>query len=488
MRLAALLCFAFAAPAGAAAPDPLRLIPDTAELVVKVENPRRLIEAVLDRDIVKKAEELALVREFLDTPAYRKFFELLGYFERELGAKWPDLIDKVAGGGVALGAVPRDGNDTSAVLVLQGPDEAATAKFVEKAAAVFEAELQRNDPKAKPERGTHKGVAVLQLLPGVVSARIDGALVVANKPEALKAVIDQNEANSAKGGKPAKNLLDAAWLTAARKQLPAGPLAWGALNLEHVKSLDGIKDLYARPRDNVVLTLAIAGWLDVIGRSPYVAAGLYRTPEGFDLAVRMPAGRDGAAPDVAIHLAKDPKAPGTLPLLEPKDCLFSHSFYFDLGTLWTDRKDIFPAKVAKDFEEGVKQASRLTLGTSVDEMLTQAGPHFRVVVAQRRKPAENKFEPVTKYPAFAVVLSLKDAKLGKSIRMLLKGAAAGFGGQADFKYFEEEMHGVPAFGWRFPAGGKFPDDTEGVRFNFLPTFAAVGDQFVVSANKELCAS
>src|SRR5262245_50000338 len=94
-----------AGPACAAEPppDPLRLVPATVDLVVKVEQPRALVEAFTTHPALQQILKFEAARDVLDTTSVRRFFQLLAYYERELGAPWSELLDQTAGGGIALG-------------------------------------------------------------------------------------------------------------------------------------------------------------------------------------------------------------------------------------------------------------------------------------------------------------------------------------------------------------------------------------------------
>src|SRR5437764_14679200 len=97
--LPALAALILAAPARAAdTPDPLAFIPPAAHVVLKVESPRKLAEAVTALDAFKQAEALAPVRTALDSATARRLFRMLAHVEQELGAKWPELLDQLAGG------------------------------------------------------------------------------------------------------------------------------------------------------------------------------------------------------------------------------------------------------------------------------------------------------------------------------------------------------------------------------------------------------
>jgi len=126
------------------AKDPLRFIPAETGAVFKIEKPRALIEAVTKHDLARQAQELQIVRDFLDGAGARRFFQLVAYYERDLGAAWPDLLDKLAGGGIAVG-VNKFENGAPALVVIQGTDEATVTKFFDLALKVVEEEAERQE-------------------------------------------------------------------------------------------------------------------------------------------------------------------------------------------------------------------------------------------------------------------------------------------------------------------------------------------------------
>jgi len=189
--------------------------------------------------------------------------------------------------------------------------------------------------------------------------------------------------------------------------------------------------------------------------------------------------------DVELHLPRDPKVGGTLPLLAPKGVLFSHSFYFDLDTLYRKRAQIFPPELAKSITEGEQQISRFLIGSSLPKFLAQSGLHYRLVATGPEAVADYKTQPDQKLPAFAAVLSTRDPGFAKTMTALIKAAALAAGQAAALKPWDEEIAGVPAFGYSFPENGKFPDDPQKLRFNYQPTFGAYKGQYVLASNKGL---
>ena len=462
------------------AKDPLRFLPESTDIVLKVEKPRALVEAILKHDLAKEGQNLQIVRDFLDGADARKIFQLIAHFEKELGAPWPELIDKLMGDGIAAG-LKLGSNNAPAIFIFQGKDEKAVTKFMDLGLALFEEELARQGVKEKPARKTYAGVEVVQLDKELLVARIGDALIVATKGEAMKSVLDQHEANTKNPN--AKNAATGRVPVETKKSLPGHPLAWLWVNMKPVKELPETKDLFATPRNEVILTLLAAGYLDVARRSDYIVAGLYHDAGDFRLTVRMPAGREGMATDVELHLPRDPKVGGSLPLLEPKGVVFSHSFYLDLDTLYKKREEIFPPQTAKDFAEGEKQISRFLLGTTLPKFLSQAGVHYRLVAVQPEKVESYKTEPSQRLPAFAIVISMRDPGFAKTMTGVIRAGVLALGQQVSLRSWEEEIAGIQTFGYSFPDKGKFAEDPQGYRFNYQPTIGVIQDQYVLASNK-----
>src|SRR5262249_51418262 len=148
----------------------------------------------------------------------RRFNQLVSHFEKQLGARWPELLDRLAAGGIV--AASRFGDEKAPlVVVVQGSDEQLLKKFVEVALEVLQQELARRDVKATVTKGTYRDVETGQLSIGFHYAVVGSALVVSNKKEALHLALDCHA--DGKG-----SLATVATVADAKKLLPADPYAW----------------------------------------------------------------------------------------------------------------------------------------------------------------------------------------------------------------------------------------------------------------------
>jgi hypothetical protein len=402
---------------------------------------------------------------------------LVAYFEKELGGNWPDLVDRLAGGGIVLGG--KFGEGAPALIVVQSKDETLLRRFVQIGTDILEQELARQESKEKVEKGKYRDIETVKLGKDMHAAIAGSALLISNKQEVLHLGLDRH----LDGGQ--KSLATVASVGEARKLLPAEPLAWLWLNLETVKQTPQGKEILTHPRNDVNLTVLFGGWLDAARRSSFICAGLHRQEKGgFLTTIRMPAGLEGMPEELSVHIPPKEGA-GALPLLEPKGVVFSTSYYLDLSKFWEHRSKLFNEQQMKGFEEADKAIGRFLAGNKLSKLLTQAGAHQRFVVAHSAKSPYTKV-PGTRFPAFGLVIDMREPdELGRAIEVMLRGAALATGAPYRLKLVEEKHGDLTIVGYKFSEDAKVEQDPGDIRFNFSPCFVAVGDQFMMASTLEL---
>jgi hypothetical protein len=483
--LACLLVLAGAAIGRAAAlPDPLRLIPDQADFFFKVEQPRKLADIVYGLKVLKQLQKIDAVREYYDSTNSRRFQQLVAYLEKQLGLKWPELLEQLAGGGAAVG-FKIGGNPAPGVLVVQGKNEKLLQKFFKLALSILDQELARQEAKERPVKGTYRKLETVHLGEQLHAALAGSALLVSNNARALELALDLH----LDGGQ--KNLARRTGVDEARKLLDPHPLAWGWLNMGPIHKLPQAKDLLAATQNDPLLTVTFGPFLDLARRSPFVCAGVYHKENRFTVSVRVPRGREGMPAKWAAFLPPEGKA-STLPLLTPKNVIYSTSSYYDASQFWKQRKLLFNDKQRKTFEDFDKNSGRFLVGTRFSTLLETAGPHLRFVVVQQTKVGY-KTQPKQFYPAGAFVIDMrKPDEFGKTMDTILRAAALFGGGQFRLKLVEQKQGKHTIIGYRFPEGNaKLPralrNDVNNIRYNFSPCFVRAGKYFIASSTMELAA-
>ncbi len=463
-----------------AAADPLDCVPLSAQMVLVADNPRKLAEAITGLDAFKDAQKLAPVRQLYDSAPARRALKLLAFAEKELGAKWPELLDQLGGNGIAL-SFQYDGDDLQpAVFVAEGRDEKQTAKALELVIRVLDEELARQGSKEGVKRSKMAGVDAFTFGDGVHFARVGATLLVATKKapleDAIRAAVFRATADLAREPHPAR--------AAALGLLPKNPLACLWVDLASVKKSKSSKDFFDSTRQDFLQTLVLGATIDTIRRSNFLALALYQEKTGFRLALRMPAGRDGMWSELALHVPPKP-APGTLPLIEPPGTIYSHSLHLDVGYMWKHRETLINAEMRKNIEVGEKQVSKfLPSNVKLGELLEMWGPYHRVVVVNH-DVRPYKTQPSQKFPAFGYVGSARDKKFAPSLDPVLRAAGLIGSLQYGLKMTEHEHEGVTLVAYRFNETKPIADDPDGLRFNFEPCFAVVGEELVLASTVEL---
>jgi hypothetical protein len=460
-------------------PAPLRLLPDQTDLLIQTPQPRRLVETLTTGDLLKQLQQLAPVREFFDSTNARRFFQLVAYFEKELGLPWPQLLDRLAGRGVALG-VQFGSSPAPVLLVIEGEDSKLTQQFFQIGLKIIEQELTRQEAKEKPVKGSYKEYSTVRFGDKLHAAVAGSALLLSNSDQALHAGLDRHK----NGGK--QSMADVCGVGEAAQLLSPQPLISLWLNMARIRQFPEAKAAYkSPPRDDPVQTIALGEYLSLLGRTPYVCAGFYLDKDGFLASVRTPRGREGMGADKLLHLPPA-GAPGSRPLLKPENVLYSESKYFDIANIWKERDKLFNEKQVQQFNAAEKNAAPFLVGTKLSKLFMQAGPYYRFVAAHQSKTGY-KTTPKISIPAFALVWELREPEaFGKSMETILRGVALLAGSNANLRLVEERYKDCKLVGYRFPEDKPLKGDVNDLRFNFAPCFTRVGDQFVVSSTIELC--
>ena len=444
-------------------------------MILKIEQPRKLVEGVTQLDVFKKLQDLEAVRELYDSTNVRRALQLVAYFEKHLGAQRYELLDRLAGGGIALGVLFQHEPGTS-LLVIQSRDEPFLRRFVKLSLKLTEEELARQESPEKVTKKSHRGVESVQIGKDFYMAVVGSALVVSNKSKGLKTAIDLHlDGAQASMANPAA-------LAEARKLLPAHPAAWLWVNLKPVHDNPVFKGLIEQTKDNGTGPIFYGGLFNVAARSPFLCAALEQQPNQYAVTLRFPRGREGMPEAVLLHLPE--KKNGSLPLLEPPNTLLSASYYLDLANLWKQREKLLKPPELKVVEQLDKNSGIFLGGIKLGKLIQQTGPHQRLVVAHQAKPGY-KIVPAQRFPAVAFVLEMSDPEFARTAESVLRAAALFGTFQFSLKLVEETRGGHKIVGYRFPEDGKFPKDVGNLRFNASPCLVKVGNQFVVSSTIEL---
>lgn len=451
--------------------DPLQLIPQQADLVLQVQQPRQFLETIYGLDVVRRFQQLPPVQEALDGTGLRRLQQLLTHIEKRLGAARYDLLERLGGQGVVL-AIQGNVEPAPTWLVLQGRDEALATQFFALSLELIAEELARQETPQELHRACYRDCDTARIGNDLFMARAGPALILCNKNDGLKAALDLFRDGEAKSLAGAVDLVD------GRKQVPANALAWIWVNLKKT-----VHPSLGEP-DTPNPLLVLGAWVDVLRRASYLTLSLSPRADGLALTVRMPKGLSTLPPESAMHVPPAGQ-PGARPLLVPRGTLLSSSYYLDLAKFWEHRERLLDEEGRKGLEQAQRDLGKFLAGMPLSKLLAQSGVYQRFVVVS---PQGSSYQarPALVQPAFALVAEMREPDaLAKALDTILRTLALGFTTQVRLKLVEEQLGDWKLVGYRFDETSPLPADTDNVRFNFSPCYARVGNQFLISSTLEL---
>jgi hypothetical protein len=454
--------------------DPLRLVPAQAEIVFKIENPRKSVETIYHLDAVQDLLKIDIIRELYNSTNARRGYQLLAYFEKQLGRERFELLDQLAGGGIVIAG--KFTNPPGVLAVLQSRDEELLKKFVAMGLEVIDQELVRQESKERPKKSSHHGVETIQI-DKVHVAVAGSALLLATDAKVLHAAIDCH-LGKGKSIAGSKSLVAARETLSAKPQAAAGLAGWLWLDLKAIHTIPGYREGVKQFTLQPIFYFVVGPMFDVVERSSYLAVGLYHHGKDFEISARMPSGRKGLPAKANLFLPGPND--GILPLLKPRNTLVSFSYYMDLGKIWKHRDQWLSKDEAKGLAEAEKQAAPFLAGIKIGKLLEQAGTHHRLIVSQTNVKLTD-----LNLSASALVIDMRDPQFGKSMESILRAAGLIGSFQVNLKMVEEKHGPYKIVSYRFAEKQKLPSEVTRLLASYSPSFVTVGDQFIITATIEL---
>ncbi len=397
-RLFTLLSFGFlffAASVSAADPvqvDPLLLkpLPEGLVLHARIVDPERLAGHPLMQRIVRLLEtSQEWQRANNETTGLIRFTESIGFIDRQLKSVGVEGGIRAIWQRGALVAIGEGGDDPPTGGVFLAKDDAAAKAFTDILQQWAETELG-----LKYEPIEMEGTPVLAA--GNLHVAVVGHRVAwANRAEAMRNVLKHMQSVPTEGVAATDPTLLAdvhVSLAAVRK------------NPDFAKGL-------AVPASDFGLLTFFGGWTDLLRRHERLSIGLH-AGEGETVALRV-GFRESATvrPDelAPFFAHQDEKI---APPLHPPGTIQSFSWYRDYAGLWNNRRQLAQAEVVDKVEKGDEDAGQqlAVFGTSFrpSELISQLGPHFRIVSIEQEKVPYDKVAVEDVLPAAAFLVDLRD--------------------------------------------------------------------------------
>ena len=474
LMLAAFISHATAA--GQTLPPAIQWIPQDALIVLEVSRPKELIEAFTNDKATAAITALPLYKQQASKPKFQEFLNIISFIETTLGTDWRTGLGKLTGAGITLAVCPED----TVLLIIDAEDDQMLERFHEFFLNVARSEAEKKGKFDIVASKEYDGVTAWTFDGKEAHTIIGKRLVLANRPEGLKAVLQRRS--------QANNASLAANLTyqAAKKTVRPDAVANAFVNLKPLISLPQVAQIFKQQHENPLAALAFAGIFEAARNSNWLALGLHI--EDSTLSFRASVDGKTAAPTspAAFALPKNPDE-GALPNLTVPRQIAAMSLYRDLHQFYSAKDDLFPERTSGliFFENmmGIFFSGR----DLTEEVLAETKPEIRFVVAEQQyDPAIGT--PQIKLPAFAAILRLHHPEQFNEVAEEAWQKALGLinftrGQQAlQGLIIDRSVHAGTKYSMAyFSTSGIDNKNDLDMRFNIRPALAMPGEYLILSS-------
>jgi hypothetical protein len=382
--------------AGQTLPPAIQWVPEDAVISLELSEPKALLELLAGKKATAAITALPLYQQQASKPQFAEFLNIVRFLETTLDTDWRTGLAKLTGGGITLAVCPED----TVLLIIDAEDEHMLERLHEVLLNIARSEAEKQGQPGRVASTQYEDVTAWTFNSEEAHAIIGKRLVIANRPEGLKAVLElrSESENASLASNPTYQ---------AAKQA-AGPDAVAAVfaDLKLLMQIPDIAQLLEQPRENPLAALAFAGIVEAVRDSNWLALGLSIQDRTLVLRASTDGKTVAKTSPAAFALPKEP-GEGALPNLFVPRRIAALTLYRDLHQFYAAKDDLFPERTSGliFFENmmGIFFSGR----DLTNEVLAETKPEIRFVVAEQEyDPAIGT--PRVKLPAFAAILRLRD--------------------------------------------------------------------------------
>ena len=488
-KLRSVLIFALAAfvlqpvAGGPTAPDvpaSRQWIPRDAIIAVELARPKALLDLLAGDEAIAFVTALPAYKEQASKPQFKQFLGIVGFMETTLGTDWRTALGKLTGGGITLAICP----DETVMLIVDAEDADMLVRLHEMLLSMARSDAEKKGQPGSVASKQYGGVTAWTFDGKEAHAIIGSRLVMANRPEGLKRILDLR---AEAGG---ENLASNPTYNAAIRQTEPGAVATVFADLKLLMQAPNIAAALKQQGENPLAALAFAGIVEAIRDSKWLAMGLHIENKTLICRASVDGKTVARTSPAAFALPKEP-GEGALPNLAVPRRIAALTLYRDLHQFYAAKDDLFPERTSGliFFENmmGIFFSGR----DLTNEVLAETEPEIRLVVAEQQfDPAIGT--PLVKLPAFALILRLRDEEEFDEVAEEAWQKAIGLvnftrGQQAmPGLIIDRPMHRDTKLTLSYFSTAGIEDKAElAQRFNIRPTLAMPGNYLVLSSTDGL---
>ncbi|MCC6508975.1 MAG: hypothetical protein IT423_07700 [Pirellulaceae bacterium] len=493
MRNIVLLCavmsmgWILASPACAQA-TAAKLLPPSTVVYVEGVGSRVLLDHPLTNSVVTSN----LFKEIWRSPDVMKARGGITLVEVALGERLTTALDKATAGGWALAI---DAQSKAIALLTHTRDREVTSQLYKK---LFT--LATNDAKNKGlsvKQETYRHIQAYEYN-GVVVAGLDEWLLVSNKGELAKAIVDNQvtPSNKSLADQPAFATFiqqQGADATDRSEVLATSPLIRAWADLDKLRAAGAGKKVFQRPDENFGAELILGGVLAGLRSSATINASLSATSDRLTLRSSLPDAPAIQSDEYQFFFGKvgQGAAPHAIELDGPQVTV---STFRDVAELWRRAGDLFGQRTNDQLAQAETTLTTLFSGRDfTEDILAAIEPGLQLVAMPQEFGSPGAPIPHIKLPAFALVTKLRQpAQMQpqlKRIFMSLIGflnIAGAMEQQPQLDIDSVKIDNATLVTSTYTVDVDKPRDwLVPIQYNFSPTLAMVDDYAILSSTRAL---
>jgi hypothetical protein len=449
-------------------------------------------ETLLSHPLRERVEGSEPFKGFMSSPQGGQLRTGIGFVQFLLGDTIESVAKKLTHGGAAI-AVDRKTEGVALIAKAESPQW--LDDYLKKVVKLARDNASGRGAADPIEAVEYRGLTVWKANRAAATA-IDGTLVVVNKPELGKVIVDRM-LDKAPGGLSSNEPFKAAWGLRPEFDGEQQRAAWAYVDVAMLREAGVAKGLFREPKNSFGAELILGGVLAILRQTSTATADLSMSRQDVALRLATPIEKGWMGEPRDFFFGKsdqDNSAKGyAAPLIEVPGTLASLSSYRDVAALWLRAGDLFDEQVNDRMAEA--DATLTTLFSGHDfgtEILGGIYPQLRLVIA-KNAIVEGAPVPEIKLPTFAIVTRLRDPQAMRGEYKRIFQTLVGFinitgamNGQPQLDLDSEKVGEETFYTATFlldanrPPGEKTP-----IQFNFRPTLGFAGDRMILSSNTKL---
>lgn len=467
-------------------PDVQRTIPAGTAVLIEFPRPESLLQNPFARDALRILKESVGVRRGLESAEFGRLRDAARFLENSLGVDYQTAVSRLTAGGVVIAVEPeRPGEPPDVTVVVTAEDEASLQRLLEAVHAELGRRAAERVPADRPqvarriELASHTYRSFVCYSFGNGHYAVAGRrLLAANRQQTLEAALDRlSDPSIGDQFHPPQSLR-------FPEESVQPPWLLVTLNLHLLRQNPECRLGLQLPAGEIAPLALFGGYLDLLQRADFAAAGLFGDDTGIEFKVRLPSGTEGTPAGMSGFFTGDATT-SAASLLRPARTLYTGSWYRDYARFWNSRAELFTPAVQRELQDADDRQRKQWGGLAVSDLLQLMGPHHRIVVARQQEHAYLT-QPEERLPAAGVVVDLPNVEKFREriltpVDRLLRTAVLAIGGE--FKTVSYRGNLLAAI--RFAEPEPVTDPKKQAIYNFNPAYCISRGHLIAGSTAEI---